>query len=276
MGDPLPSTRALAAQAGVSFHTVRKAYHQLQKEGIIELTPEGRFRITQRTPLPKSERMEKGAAIIHEALEKMVGLGLQGEDIEYLLQEQVDMMDSESVRRKLVFVGPYREMAELCAEQLEKALQQPVFGVGLDEAGRHRDADYVFSLFSSLQSTADLLPHVDAIGVLVHFNQEALDRVARLLSHQTVGIVARDNQSLPHIMAELKSCTGFTGQMIAATIDERPHHLNTLLARVDVLLITPPCRRRIRSLLNQERPFTLVHPLVSADSIEVIMKSIPV
>ncbi|MCC2279303.1 GntR family transcriptional regulator [Streptomyces sp. ET3-23] len=37
-GSSLPSTRALAADCGVNFHTVNKAYDQLRREGLLQLT----------------------------------------------------------------------------------------------------------------------------------------------------------------------------------------------------------------------------------------------
>lgn len=36
-GDPLPSTRQLAADLGVNFHTVHKAYDLLRREGFVAL-----------------------------------------------------------------------------------------------------------------------------------------------------------------------------------------------------------------------------------------------
>ncbi len=36
-GDPLPSTRQLAADFGINFHTVNKAYDLLRQEGIIRV-----------------------------------------------------------------------------------------------------------------------------------------------------------------------------------------------------------------------------------------------
>lgn len=37
-GDPLPSTRQLAADLGVNFHTVHKAYDLLRREGLLVLS----------------------------------------------------------------------------------------------------------------------------------------------------------------------------------------------------------------------------------------------
>ncbi|MEO3791251.1 GntR family transcriptional regulator [Nonomuraea sp. B10E15] len=36
-GDPLPSTRQLAADFGINFHTVNKAYDLLKREGVIRV-----------------------------------------------------------------------------------------------------------------------------------------------------------------------------------------------------------------------------------------------
>jgi GntR family transcriptional regulator len=38
-GTTLPSVRSLAADLGVNMHTVNKSYHQLEKKGIIQITP---------------------------------------------------------------------------------------------------------------------------------------------------------------------------------------------------------------------------------------------
>jgi GntR family transcriptional regulator len=36
-GDPLPSTRQLAGDLGINFHTVNKAYDQLRQQGMIRI-----------------------------------------------------------------------------------------------------------------------------------------------------------------------------------------------------------------------------------------------
>jgi DNA-binding FadR family transcriptional regulator len=58
-GRTLPSTRELGRQLGTSFHTVRKAYHQLADEGLI-VAEQGRgfVVIRQSTSLDKSQRLE--------------------------------------------------------------------------------------------------------------------------------------------------------------------------------------------------------------------------
>ena len=38
-GDALPSVRSLAADLGMNMHTVNKAYHALERKGIIQIVP---------------------------------------------------------------------------------------------------------------------------------------------------------------------------------------------------------------------------------------------
>ncbi|WP_326569322.1 GntR family transcriptional regulator [Amycolatopsis rhabdoformis] len=48
-GDPLPSTRQLAVDLGINFHTVNKAYGQLRREGLLLITRKSGA-VVQRTP----------------------------------------------------------------------------------------------------------------------------------------------------------------------------------------------------------------------------------
>lgn len=48
-GDMLPSTRQLAADLGVNFHTVHKAYDLLRREGLIVLTRRAGAVVRRRT-----------------------------------------------------------------------------------------------------------------------------------------------------------------------------------------------------------------------------------
>src|SRR6056297_1235930 len=74
--DPLPSTRSLGDQLGISFHTVRKAYQQLEEEGLLSAKVGSGYTVKERTPLAKSERIERGAKVVNETLQTLVGLGL--------------------------------------------------------------------------------------------------------------------------------------------------------------------------------------------------------
>ena len=271
----LPSTRALARQTGVSFHTVRKAYQQLEQEGLLEARVGSGFRVKEHTPLAKSERIERGASIVQDALQKLIGLGLQEAEVEYLFQEQLEMLMGERQSHKLIFAASSREMASLCAEQVTMGLQQTIEPVALAELGLHQDADFVLTRFAKVQHVMETLPRADVQGVVVFLTPEALEQVARLLPHQTLGVVTQSSDAIQPLTSELKAQTGYKGQTIATSLEAGTGPLRPVIDQADLLVYTPPCRRRLLSLLGPTHKHVAVAPVISRDSLERLRQSVP-
>src|SRR5687768_17361165 len=164
-GERLPSTRALADQVGVSFHTTRKAYQRLAAEGLVDVRRGGGFRVRDRLVLSRAGRMERGAAVVQEALQKLVALGLSEEETGFVLEEQRTYAEPPGGRRKLLFAATFQELAESGGEQLGGVLQERVDGVTLDSLGRHADADVVVAPLPYLRETVVALPRAEALGV---------------------------------------------------------------------------------------------------------------
>ncbi len=274
LNETLPSTRALAEQIGVSFHTVRKAYQQLEREGRLSAHAGSGYRVEDRAPLDKSQRIERGATVVQETLHQLIGLGLPEEEIEYLFQEQLEMLQSGRSGHKLVFVAAARELAEGGAEQIAHALQQRVEAASMDEVGRHQDADYVFAPFALVQRVMEALPRTDVIGVQTNLTAATLDRVARLLPRETLGLVTRSADAVAPLMNQLRTETGFGGQILASSIDHGAGQIDTLRSQTDLLLFTPACRRRLLSLLGNDEvaPIALV---LSPLSLELLRNAVP-
>ena len=273
--ETLPSTRTLARQVGVSFHTVRKAYQQLEQEGLLEARVGSGFRVKQRAPLGKSERMERGASIVLDALQKLIGLGLQESEVEYLFHEQFEMIAGERQGYKMVFAAPYRELASLCAEQIAMGLQQTIEPVTLDDLGVHQDADYVLTRFAEVRQAMEVLPRADVLGVVVFLSPEALEQVARLLPNQTLGLVTRYSDAIPPLTVDLRAQTGFKGQAIATSLEAGTSPLHPIIEQADLIVYTPPCRRRLLPLLAPNRKHVAVTPVVSRDSLERLRQAVP-
>lgn len=273
---PLPSTRKLADQLGVSFHTVRKVYQDLEAEGLLESRPGRGFIVRERTPLSKSERMEQGAATVERALKKLMGLGLSDSEVEYLFQEQMSLLEGAGLEHKLLAVLPYREMADLCAEQIQQHLQQRIVAATLSDMNRHLDADFVFTDHAHLKAVMAHFPRADVVGIVTHLHPEALDRIARLLDEDTLGVVTRYADAIPHLTAQIREATSFSGQMIAASMEERAEHLKQVVDKTDLLVYTPPCRRRLQNLFSRGFPQESIRPMVAAESLRLIRGSVPV
>jgi GntR family transcriptional regulator len=275
VGDTLPSTRKLGDELDVSFHTVRKAYQALVDEGLLESERGSGYRVKERTPLSKSERMERGAVVMREALQTLIGLGLKNVEIEYLLQEQSGLLEHASLERKLVLVGPYQELNELYAEQITSVLRHTVRPVPLDEVGRHKDADFVFAPYAHLSKAMRAVPQGDTMGFVTHLEASVLERVARLMNHETLGLVAQRSDTVAPLKEQLRTQTAFDGQIVSASIDQDTDRLQSFVEQTDWIVYTPSSRRRLLPLLGDEPPRTRLAPIVSQDSLDAIKEAVP-
>ena len=276
VSDTLPSTRKLGDQLGVSFHTVRKAYQALQEEGLLESKAGTGYLVKERTPLDKSERMERGAAVVHEALQRLIGFGLDDDEIEYLFEEQAALLDHADIMRKLIVAGPHPELNALFANQIGTALQRSVAPLPLDALRGHQDADFVFTPYPHLQPAMNAVPRADTIGFGTHFSAEVLERVARLLEHDTLGLITKHADTIPPLMKAVRAAAGFNGQAMAAAAEEGAEHLRPVIDGTDLIAYTPKGRRRLLPLLNGNGPATVrLTPLISPDALEAMRQAVP-
>ncbi|MFP3578901.1 MULTISPECIES: GntR family transcriptional regulator [unclassified Arthrobacter] len=71
-GSPLPATRALAADSGINFHTVNKAYDLLRREGLIRLNRKTGAVVTVPDPHPSfpADWAARAKTLLAEAVAK--------------------------------------------------------------------------------------------------------------------------------------------------------------------------------------------------------------
>lgn len=268
-GERLPSTRALADQVGVSFHTVRKAYQQLADEGLLEARIGSGFVVRARPAEPREDRLERGAALVQEALHRLAAAGLSENEIEYLLGEQMAFFEPGAGRPRILFSAPYRELAESGADQLAAAIQNPVEAVLPAELAQYPEADLVVTLFPLVHDARQSLPQADVAGVLMHPAAETLDAIARLLPHETLGLVTRHADGVGPILQELRRFSGFGGPGLALPAEAGSNRLAEMVASVDLLVYTSAARRSVRGLLGSCRH--VVHaPRLAQDAIETV------
>ncbi len=95
-----------ATSSGISFHTVRKAYQRLAEEGSSTSGAGAATWSLERQTLSRAERLERGAGVVEDALHKLVGLGLNDDEVDYVVQEGLQFFERPGVRRALVFAVP--------------------------------------------------------------------------------------------------------------------------------------------------------------------------
>ena len=267
-GSALPSTRELARQLGISFHTVRKAYRQLEAEGLVH-SQSGRRYLVRPEALPTREmRLEQGAALLQETLRRLVGLGLNPEDIEYLVQEQLSLLDDRTPTPKVLCLAPTRELAEGLIGALGAPWTELIEPVTPEALARHEDAELVLARHADLHRFRGRLPRADWLGLMAYLEPAVLERVALLLPRETLGLVTLQPETIPHLLTELRVATGFGGQVLAVAIEESRHHLRPLLEQADLLLCTPQTHRRV--VPRRARPTAVLSFRIGPESVEAL------
>jgi GntR family transcriptional regulator len=88
-GEQLPGIRRVAEDLVMNPNTVAKAYRELEHEGVIELRHgAGAFIVEQKTSR-QSTRSAQALPLIQEFIEKLVEMGLRGDEIRRLLEGEL-------------------------------------------------------------------------------------------------------------------------------------------------------------------------------------------
>ncbi len=87
-GDQLPAIRKVAEDLIMNPNTVVRAYRELQHEGIIELRHGSGAYVSERAAGP-ARVTRKAQTIVQVALDRLVQLGLTGEEIHRLMENEV-------------------------------------------------------------------------------------------------------------------------------------------------------------------------------------------
>ncbi len=275
--DTLPSTRALAIRIGVSFHTVRKAYHLLESEQLVVSEPGSGFRVLPFAPSSKSMRMESGASLVRELIERLIGIGIDESELEYLIQEQLSLLrteDSSSLR--IVLAGEYKEWAHRCSEQIESALQVEISASVLSNEQNHADADHLIVPFRHIRSVLASGTRADVIGIQTELGASALAAVSRLLERETLGIATQYADAIGPITTELRAQTRFSGQVLGVSVQDGSDHVEPLLAQCNLVLYTTGAKSVLRRILPRLKKHVSLEINVAHSSIESLRDQIPV
>lgn len=249
-GEVLPSTRTMGERVGISYHTVRRAYQHLKEAGLLETKLGVGFVVREQSLLPLEERIERGATVAHEAVLKLIGLGLSEDEIALVLEEQLSDLGESEEHLQIVYSASFQEIAESGAAQLRRIIHHDIIPVIVSEVHSHHAADLIVAPFNDVAAVRLIHPQKDVIGVLVHLDRTAPAEVARLLPDQTLGLVTLYGDAIGPMLRELRHVAAFTGPAIALAADAGPDALSDMIRKVDLLVYTASARRRLRPFLE--------------------------
>ncbi len=252
VGEVLPSTRVLGKQLGASFHTVRKAYHQLEEEGLLRgEIGRGFVVIRQNVHLDKSERLETGAAKMRQLLEELIGFGLNEDELESIFEEQLRFIDWPERLQSCATLAINKEVGD----QLSRAIKQQV-GVTsevltVDQETRFANYDALFVPVTMIRALR--LEHEDMLLIPIVHTPDP-DMILTLADYPLldgIGIVTTDESTIPVIVEELKSSLKYPGSIMAGAVYGKS--LPLFVRDVDLVIYTTMAASLVEKLVPEKR-----------------------
>lgn len=252
VGEVLPSTRVLGKQLGASFHTVRKAYHQLEEEGLLRGdTGRGFVVIRQNVHLNKSDRLETGATKMRQLLEELIGFGLNEDEIESIFEEQLRFIDWPERIQSCATLASNKEIGDQLSRAIK--LQVGVTSETLTPDQNTRFANYD-ALFIPVTMIRPLrLEHEDMLLIPIVYtpDPDMLLTLADFPVLDGIGIVTTEESSIPVIIEELKLTLKYSGSIMAGAIYGKS--LPLFVRDVDLVIYTTTAASLVEKLIPEKR-----------------------
>ncbi len=269
----LPSTRELARQLEVSFHTVRKAYHMLAEEGLLRSEPGRGFIVTrQDTVVEKSKRLELGAERMRQLLEELIGYGLNEEEVEEIFGEQLEFMEWPGRLEKCASVGVSEEHSEMIARSIRRQVGIDSDRLTIDQASRAVNYDAIFVPIAWYQQFRDEVGEdILLIPVIYRFDSRLLLSIVERGRLEAIGLVTRQEETIQILVDELKFSLKFTGSFIAGSIYGKS--LPLFVRTTELVLYTPAGASLVEKQLPEKRRLLLSYE-IAAQSADLIRQQL--
>lgn len=256
VGEILPSTRVLGKQLGASFHTVRKAYHQLANEGLLK-SEQGRGFIVlrQSTTLDKAERLELAATKMQSLLEELIGYGLDEQEVEAIFEEKISFMEWPDRIQSIATVGETVELAKLLSDSIKNqvGVKSATIQSGDHDLALRYDALFVpihlMSEFRNLSETIRILP------VVYHYDADVLLSLIDRTGIEAIGLVTAEETSISKIINELKSLMQYEGAYVAGATYGKS--LPLFVRNTDLIVYTPASAKLVEAKVPEKNRIKL-------------------
>ena len=97
-GDQLPSVRKMAEDLVINPNTVARVYHELEREGIIEVK-HGAGAYVRDSVVSRTKLMRKAQSVVESAVDRLESLELTEDEVRRLVENELALRRSKSAKR---------------------------------------------------------------------------------------------------------------------------------------------------------------------------------
>lgn len=272
-GSSLPSTRDLAAQFGINRNTATKIYHELSRDGLVELTTNRPPVVVGASPPPTVDTLrQRFGEVLRPVLLESRLVGMTSDDTRRMLNEVVDDFFATSRLSAIYIAECNDEEARLLAQELTLKLGSIVQPILLDDLPARSQHDVVVTPYFHLQEARERLDGQPdrLIGLIVTADSTDIARVVSMVTTGPLGVVA----VTPQAAERLKRLLSFQIDlpMITASIDDHDQ-LQALRDEVECLACTVRAYSQVRKQLP-DVPIALVQYHADEHSVGMLRREL--
>ncbi len=192
-GERLPTVRELTEELGVARGTVKRAYDELERLGILEKV-QGRGTFIRYQPLHSAGRKEQAMVAIDALLDELDGMGLSPSEINIFLNLKLRERAEKEAFVRVAVVECNPENLSQMSEQLRHISGVDLYSFQMDTIRQYPyKLEQGFDLVVTTSNHADylesVLPGVRVVRTALCLSRGSLAHIIKLRPGQKVGIV---------------------------------------------------------------------------------------
>jgi DNA-binding transcriptional regulator YhcF (GntR family) len=280
----LPGVNSLAKELKVNFETVRKAYKEIEKEGLISMKRGKRTYATLlkgtapkiKAPIPvESEPAES----LKTAIKKFIKTGRSIEDARKIIDQILLDVSAEKSKQFIIFTECNPLQVKEISELLKKYLAINVRPVLISELRSElqkisAEKDTLIAIVTTgfhVNETKALAGdfHVDLQILITNMAPETRRKLDAIDKKARFGFICRDKEIIP-LYKDLLKAELSEDLNLSSCVFEEKEKVQSLLNSVDVCLVTPPVYEEVKKLAPSHLPLFNVFDRVDPMSLRVL------
>ena len=193
-GDRLPTVQDLSADLGIAVGTIKRAYDELEREGIVEKV-QGRGTFVCYEPMNQESRKDRAMTAIDSLLNQLEDMGLTASEINIFVNLKLRERAEEEHTVKVAVLECNPENLSNLAEQLRSVEGMELHAHLMDSIAQYpyklgEDMDLVVTTATHAQEVEVMLPvPVRVIRVGLRLTPACLAEIVKLRASQVAGIL---------------------------------------------------------------------------------------
>jgi GntR family transcriptional regulator len=283
--EQLPAVNKLAKELAINFETVRKAYKELEKEGLISMQrAKGTLVTLERgapplVPGPARSSDQSPERWITNAVSLLLARGESPESVRAAVVRAMEEAFAERKERFVIFTECNPLQVHDISNQLKTILNEDVRPVLLEDLEREvsglgpdeRRLRAVVTTGFHLNDVRAALGgrSIDVHVLITNMSPESRRKIDEIGTDRRFGFICRDQESIPLYNDLLRAEFGKKIKLSPAYLGDAAG-VEAVLHSVDILLVTPPVFREVKRLAPPNLPVFNVFDRVDPMSLRIL------